>query len=214
MVPPHRAAILDDRVSFEQAATLPIAGLTALRALRAGGSVVGRNVLVTGATGAVGHFAVQLAVLSGAYVTAQVRTPERDAQARALGAARVVTTLDDPSLGPFHLVLDGIGGPMLTGAIHRMAPEATAVVYGGSGGTTGLHLRDFSTQAWNGKVMGLISELPELTKGEDIALLARLVADGRLRPLIGWTRNWTQTPEAFEALARREIRGKAILLRT
>ena len=157
---------------------------------------------------------MQLAVLSGAYVTAQVRTPERDAQARALGAARVVTTLDDPSLGPFHLVLDGIGGPMLTGAIHRMAPEATAVVYGGSGGTTGLHLRDFSTQAWNGKVMGLISELPELTKGEDIALLARLVADGRLRPLIGWTRNWTQTPEAFEALARREIRGKAILLRT
>ena len=62
--------------------------------------------------------------------------------------------------------------------------------------------------------MGLISELPEQTKGEDIALLARLVAGSRPRPLIGWTRNWTHTPEAFEALARREIRGKAILLRT
>ena len=76
-VPVQRAARCADDVSFEQAATLPVAGLTALRALWQGGAVLGRRVLVTGATGGVGQFAVQLAALAGAHVTAQVSTVER-----------------------------------------------------------------------------------------------------------------------------------------
>jgi NADPH:quinone reductase-like Zn-dependent oxidoreductase len=212
-VPSQSAAVLDDRVSFEQAATLPIAGLTALRALRVGNSVLGRNVLVTGATGGVGQFAVQLAVLSGARVTAQVSSPEREEEARELGAHQVVTSLDDAMLGPFHLVLDGVGGPQLKQAVHLMTREATVVLYGGPGGPTELRLGDFYASAWNGRLVGFVSELPEETKGEDIGILATLVADGRLAPWIGWRSSWTSTPDAFEALAKRSFRGKAVLVR-
>jgi NADPH:quinone reductase-like Zn-dependent oxidoreductase len=212
-VPSNWAAVLDDRVSFEQAATLPVAGLTALRALRVGGALLGRNVLVTGATGGVGQFAVQLAVASGAYVTARVSSAERAAEAQQLGAHQVVTSLDDPSLGPFHLVLDGVGGPQLAQAVHRMAPGATAVVYGGPGGPTELSLRDFYLSAHNGKLVGFVSSEPEHTKGEDLTILAGLVADGRLTPHIGLQSDWADTADALSALANRAFRGKAVLTR-
>lgn len=179
-VPASRCAVLDDRVTFEQAATLPVAGLTALRALRVGGALLGRDVLVTGATGGVGHFAVQLAVLSGAQVTAHVSSGQRTAQARELGAGHVTTTLDDPGLGPFHLALDGVAGPLLTEVVRRLAPGATAVVYGGHNGPTELRLLDFARQGHNARVQGFVSEHPEDTKGEDLAILVRLMAEGRL----------------------------------
>jgi NADPH:quinone reductase len=214
VVPVHRSAVLDDLVTFEEAATLPVAGLTALRALRVGGAVLGREVLITGATGGVGQFAVQLAALSGARVTAQVSSAERAAEALRLGAERAVTTLDDPALGPFHLALDGVAGPLLTTVVRRLAPGATAVVYGGHNGPTELRLRDFAGQGANARVQGFISEYPEETKGEDLSILVRLVAAGRLRPLIGLVADWTQTPAVFEAWARREFRGKAVLIRS
>jgi NADPH2:quinone reductase len=199
-------------VSFEQAATLPVAGLTALRALRLGGSVLGRDVLITGATGGVGQFAVQLAVAAGARVTALVTRPEREPEARKLGAQRVLTTLNDDGLGPYHLVLDGVGGPGLQQAIRLLAPGATAVVYSSVGGSTELSLTDFYVAgAYNAKVVAFISTVPEETKGEDLAILAGLVADGRLRPQIGRTGDWTRTADAFAAMARREFRGKAVL---
>jgi len=210
-VPTHRAAVLEDRVSFEQAATLPIAGLTALRALRAAGAVLGRDVLVTGATGGVGQFAVQLAVGSGARVTAHVSRPGRRAEALELGAHEAVTSLDGEDLGPFHAVLDGIGGQLTAQAVRRMAPGGTLAWYGNIGGTVDLRLADFYGQAWNAHVVGFISPDPDETKGEDLAILAALVADGRLIPRIGLTLRWEQTPEALETLARGEIRGKAVL---
>jgi NADPH:quinone reductase len=212
-VPCNWSAVLDERVSFEQAASLPIAGLTALRALRQGGSVLGRNVLVVGATGGVGHFAVQLAVAAGARVTAHVTSPEREADVRALGAHAVATSLDDDAVGPFHLVLSAVGGPLLKQALHRMVPEATAVLYGMLGGPTELGLADFLSSAVNGRVVGLRHSLPPETKGEDIGILAALVADGRLEPRLGLVRDWEQTREALDALGNREVRGKAVLTR-
>jgi NADPH:quinone reductase len=210
--PTRAVAALDDRVSFEQAATLPVAGLTALRALREGGAVLGRSVLVTGATGGVGHLAVQLARAAGATVTALVTSPARAAEARALGARHVVTSLDDPGLGPFHLVLDGVGGPLLAQAVHRMASAAVLVAYGRAGNPASeISIGDFYRQAWNARIVGFISPVPEETKGEDLAILAGLVADGRLSPRIGLTLSWEKTAEAFAALSRREVRGKAVL---
>jgi NADPH:quinone reductase len=210
--PTRAVAALDDQVSFEQAATLPVAGLTALRALREGGSILGRNVLVTGATGGVGQFAVQLAHAAGATVTAQVSNPSREAEARELGARHVVTTLQDPSLGPFHLVLDGVGGPQLADAVHRMAPGGVLVAYGRVGNAASqVSIGDFYRQAWNARIVGFISPVPEETKGEDLAILAGLVADGRLHPRIGLTLGWEKTAEALAALGRREVRGKAVL---
>src|SRR5579871_2010516 len=78
-VPGHRMAVLPDNVSFSQAATLPVAGLTALRTLRHGDPLLGKRVLITGAAGGVGTLAVQLAARSGARVTAVVGSTERGA---------------------------------------------------------------------------------------------------------------------------------------
>lgn len=203
-------AALPDEVSLEQAAALPVSGLTALRALRTGGAILGREVLVTGATGGVGQLAVQLAVASGARVTALVSRPEREPDARALGAHRVVSTLDDDTPGPFHLVLDGIGGPATTAAARRTAAGGTIVMY--SGQRAELGLADFYfAGAFNAKVIAFVSTEPEHTKGEDLAILTALVADGRLRPTLGRVDDWTRTADAFAALAAREFRGKAVL---
>jgi NADPH:quinone reductase len=129
-------AALPSAVTFEQAATLPVAGLTALRAVRTGAALLGRNVLVTGATGGVGQFAVQLAVASGARVTALVTSREREQEAQELGAHLVRSSLDEDGLGPFHLVLDAVGGPVLTQAIRALAPAAEVVLYGNRAGRT------------------------------------------------------------------------------
>jgi NADPH:quinone reductase len=87
------------------------------------------------------------------------------------------------------------------------------VLYGGlGGGTDDFRLRDFyRAGAFNARVIAFISTVPDETKGEDLAILARLVAAGRLRPQIGWTADWTRTADAFAAMARREFPGKAVL---
>jgi NADPH:quinone reductase-like Zn-dependent oxidoreductase len=213
-VPVHLAAVLPDSVTFEQAATIPIAGLTALRALRLGGSILGGDVLVTGATGGVGQFAIQLAIASGAHVTALVSSVGRTQLARDLGASTVVTDLqEEPHLGPFQLILDGIGGATLTQSVRLLTSEGLAVVYGGTGGPASLHISDFAPAAHNARVVGFISEAPVHTKGHDIGVIARLIAEGRVRPLIGLVCDWADTPQIFTDLADRKFRGKAVLVR-
>jgi NADPH2:quinone reductase len=214
-VPTAWVAPIDDTVSYEQAAALPVAGLTALRALRAGGPALGRNVLITGATGGVGHLAAQLAVIAGATVTALVSGPQRIDEARDLGVHHVVTALDEPGLGPFHIVLDGRGGPALVDIAARLAPDATVLVYGSGGGPAPLRLTEFyRAGAYNAKIIWFISTVPEQTKGEDLASLVDLVATGRLVPRLGWTADWTHTADAFAAMDARQIRGKAVLTLT
>lgn len=210
--PSRWAAPLPDAVPFAEGAALPIAGLTALRALRAADDLLGRQVLVTGATGGVGQFAVQLAVVAGADVTALVSSMERAEVARGLGAGAVVDDLERDGLGPFALVLDGIGGRVLTQAVHLLAPGATAVTYGTLGGRAELGLSDFGG-APGARVQGHFFAAPEATRGADLAILAGLVADGRLRPLLGDVRDWERTPEVLAALRERRTRGKAVLTR-
>jgi NADPH2:quinone reductase len=211
-VPTIWAARLPEAVSFAQGASLPIAGLTALRALRVGGPLLGRQVLVTGAAGGVGQFGVQLAVAVGAQVTALVHTPEGEELVRDLGAHEVVTSLDDDTLGPFDLVLEGVGGAVLQGAVHRLAPEGAVVAYGAVAGPSQLSFLDFRS-APLGKVVGLFHAYPHETKGADIGTLADLVADGRLKPLLGLVRDWEETREVLEALRNGKVRGKAVLTR-
>jgi NADPH:quinone reductase-like Zn-dependent oxidoreductase len=206
------AAVLPDSVSFEQAATLPIAGLTALRALRAGAPLLGRRVLVTGATGGVGQFAVQLAVAAGAHVTAHVSGPERADEARSLGAHHVVWSLEDDLLGRFDLVADAVCGSVLKAAVHHLVPGGTAVTYGVLNGPAELSLMDFAG-ASHAKVMGLFHNVPEHEKGADLATMAGLIADGRLEPRISLVRDWSETLEVLDALRNRQVRGKAVLLR-
>src|SRR5580704_1873123 len=130
-VPVHRVVPIPDNVSFAQAATLPVAGLTALRCVRLGGALVGRRVLITGAAGGVGTLAIQIAAQSGAHVTAVVGRPERTAALQGLGAHHVAVGIDNAA-GRFALILESAGGASLSAALKRVEANGTVVVYGNS----------------------------------------------------------------------------------
>src|SRR3954454_7225491 len=104
-VPADAIAEIPDELDFARAATLPVAGLTALRALARGGLLLGQRVLITGGAGGVGRFAIQLAHRAGAHVTAVAGSPERAAGLDRLGAAEVITGFD-PDGPRFDLILE------------------------------------------------------------------------------------------------------------
>jgi NADPH2:quinone reductase len=213
-VPTHRIAPLPDGVTFPQAAALPVAGLTALRTLRTGGPLLGRRVLVTGASGGVGTFAVQLARAGGAVVTGHVSGPSRVEQVRALGADAVITEIGEDS-GPFDLVVDGVGGSVLVDAIHRLAPGGLVTAYGLAGGERSqIAFFDFNNAQPGGRLEGFrIYRTGEQTFGEDLGTLAGMVADGRLDPQLGVVRDWSETVEAVDALRSRQVTGKVVVTR-
>ncbi|HEY7432777.1 MAG TPA: zinc-binding dehydrogenase [Streptosporangiaceae bacterium] len=213
-VPSHRTAALPDSVNFAAAAALPVAGLTALRALRTGGPLLGRQVLVTGASGGVGSFAVQLARAAGAVVSALVSSASRVDAVASLGAHQVLTELGDDA-GPFDLVLDGVGGQVLTSAVRRLAPGGQVTAYGVAGGErSDLAFYDFGAAAPGGRLEGFfIYSTGEETFGADLALLSGLIADGTLTPQVGTPRGWQETPAAVEALRARQVTGKLVLVR-
>src|ERR1044071_5467611 len=133
----HAVAALPDAVSDSQAATLPVAGLTALHALRQGGLLLGRKVLVDGASGGVGHLACQLAAAAGAFVWGHVRREEYRAAVEACGA-KVVLGRDlsaAKSHGPFWLVVDSVGASALSAALGMLQPNGTCVTLGVSEGS-------------------------------------------------------------------------------
>src|SRR4051795_12541473 len=214
-VPTQTLAPLPNAVSDAQAATLPVAGLTALYALELGGrGLLGRRVLVTGASGGVGRFAVELAKRGGAHVTAVSRNPERARGLRELGADEIVHELT-PDGPRFDLVVEGVGGASLSAAIRRIAPLGTVVSFARSDEQdvtfpTSALFRDAPGAA----VLGLYV-FPELERraggGEDLARLAQLVADGELRPQIDLEASWREPGAAIAALLDRRIAGKAVL---
>ena len=106
-----------------------------------------------------------------------------------------------------------MGGDVLMQAVRLAAPAAEIVLYGNRAGKPAhFAFRDFyQAGAFNARVTAFLSIVPEETKGADLALLAGLVADGRLRPRVAWTADWARTGDAFAAMARREFRGKAVL---
>jgi NADPH:quinone reductase len=113
-------AMLPETVSFAQAATLPVAGLTAYHALWQGGLLLDRPVLITGASGAVGHFACQLAALSGAKVIGVMRNPSqaKHLQDSGLDDLAIVTDIAHAAeLGRYHLILESVGGTSLATAM-------------------------------------------------------------------------------------------------
>lgn len=212
-VPSHRMAVLPDTVSFAQAATLPVAGLTALRTLRHGGPLVGRRVLITGAAGGVGTIAIQIAARSGAHVTAVIGRPERSAGLLALGAAEVVQGIDNAQ-GRFALILESAGGASLAKAIQLAEPRGTIVVYGNSSTEpTAITFANFRG-APNARIQSFsyFTSEAEDRFAPDLALLVSLTADGALKPQIGVERNWRDILQVAELLRDRRVAGKAVLL--
>jgi NADPH:quinone reductase len=204
-------AQLPDGISFEQASTLPVAGLTALRALEKAGFVLGKRVLVTGASGGVGRFAIQLAKLAGAHVTALSR---RTAGLAELGADDLISELE-PSGERFDVVIDAVGGPVLGAALARVAPRGIVINFASTvPEPVSYATRDFFSGAAGASLYGLLI-FPELlhtrTGVSDLRRLAGLVAEGKLDPQIALTLPWTQAREACEELLERRVDGKAVL---
>ncbi|AQW51196.1 zinc-binding dehydrogenase [Streptomyces violaceusniger] len=193
--------------------TIPVAGASALRALRRIGDTLGRRILVTGATGGVGRYAVQLARLGGAYVIASTGDPAAHGDGlRALGAHQVVT---DPAEidEPVHGVVDNVGGPQLVAAYDKLAAHGTLVSvghvtgqpetfpFGALYGNEGRHNRSIVTF--------YLLDRPDI--GADLGWLAERVATGDLDPQITWRGGWDRAEEAVAALLDRRLHGKAVL---
>ncbi|HLZ26523.1 MAG TPA: zinc-binding dehydrogenase [Chloroflexota bacterium] len=211
-VPASRMAVLPEGVSFAQAATLPVAGLTALRALRLGGTLLGRSVLVTGATGGVGHLAVQLAARSGARVTGISRTPEGGKALLQAGDVELATDIQALS-GPFDLILESVGGQSLTAALRLVGRDGTVAVFGNSSGEdSAVSFGVFGGHPHAKLYAFFVYESGEPpTFGADLGLLAREVAAGRLQPKVGLEVSWRDPTRALEALRQRNLEGKAVL---
>jgi len=210
-VPASQLAELPAGISLEQASTLPVAGLTALRALELGGFVVGKRVLVTGASGGVGRFAVQLARLAGAHVTAVAR---RTAGLAELGADQVEPELRAEG-DTFAVILDAIGGPVLGTALRRVAPGGIVVSFASTlTEPVSYPTRELFARAPGARLYGLFifSELEHTRSGPaDLRRLADLVAAGALDPQIDLVLPWADAATAIEALLERRVSGKAVL---
>jgi NADPH:quinone reductase-like Zn-dependent oxidoreductase len=194
--PVSRLGLLPDNVSFTQAATLPVAGLTALRALRLGGTLLGRRVLITGASGGVGHLAVQLAERSGAQVVGTTSRTD-------------LSTLK----GPFDLILESVGGESLTTSLKLVGRDGIVVLFGNSSGQESA----VSFASFAGKPHAMLyaffvyesGEPP--TFGSDLQLLASEIGTGRLEPQVGLEASWRDPVGALEALRERAVEGKCVL---
>ncbi len=208
-----RLGSLPDELSFAAAAALPVAGLTALRTLRRGGLLLGRRVVVTGAAGGVGRFAVQLASGSGAHVTAIARDAARAEGLEELGAAEVAHELDADG-HPVDLVLESVGGASLAAALRRVCPGGTVVSYGDSSGDPlDLAAKEFYRSHGAGLLGFVIFDDLDRDGGgsRDLELLADLVAAGQLDPHVTAEAGWREPGPVIEALIDRRVQGKAVL---
>jgi NADPH2:quinone reductase len=203
-------AELPAEISAVTAAALPLSGLTALRMLRLAGDVTGRRILLTGASGGVGHYVVELAANAGAEVTAISASPERGSRLTELGASAVLGRVTSAT-GTFDLVLESVGGDVFRQALERLAPGGTLIWFGQA-----------SREPVTLSFFDLLYHQPSATirhfsyadpppYGADLAVLVRLVANGRLHPEIGRVTDWADTAGTLTDLRDRRIRGNAVL---
>jgi len=213
-VPTHALAELPEKVTFTQAATFPVAGLTALHALAKGGLLLGRRVLVTGATGGVGDFAVQLARLAGAHVTASARRADQEAALRQLGAHEVVIGDDIAPSPKYDLVVDSVGGRTLGTALAALQRNGVCVTLGvSSTAEVTFNARDFFV-AGRTTLYGLylFTELMIERASVGLRRLGALVAAGQLAPHVSVERPWTEIGQVAQDLIARRFPGKAVLI--
>ena len=203
-------------LTFEQAATVPTSGFAALQALRDKGKVQpGQKVLIIGAGGAVGTFAVQIAKAFGAHVTGVCSTSKVDL-VRSLGADEVIDyTRDDfAETGQrYDLILDTAGARSVSHLRRALAPRGTLVIVGAEGGgrwfggtdrqLRALMLSPFVSQ----KLRTFISK----ENGEDLVALKELIEAGKVTPVIDKTYPLSEAPEAIRYLEDGHARGKVVI---
>ncbi|MGZ3474220.1 MAG: zinc-binding dehydrogenase [Polyangiales bacterium] len=214
--PVESLAVLPDKVDFSRAASLPVAGLTALYGLDRAPGLIARHLLVTGGTGGVGHLAIQLGKLGGARVIATVRREEQAKIVREAGADAVVVGDDKKALtahGPYDFVLDGVGGATLGTAAANLAKKGAIVVYGATGGgEIPFDVRSFYPVG-GASIYGFIlfHELLSQPAGLGLARLVELVEAGKLRPPIEVEGKLAEIAELAQQLEDRKFVGKAIV---
>lgn len=210
-------ATLPDGVTDAQASTLPVAGLTALHALRKGGLLLGRKVLIDGASGGVGHLAVQLAAASGARVYAHIRREEQRSSIAewCTGDIAVGPTLEAArAFGPFDLILDSVGGSALGAALGMLHPNGTCVTFGVSEASAVTFDSAAFFRPSGGSLYGMVlfNEMAKSeTAGTGLALLADLTDRRVLQPRVEIEGPWTEIAGIARQLLDRRFSGKAVL---
>jgi NADPH:quinone reductase-like Zn-dependent oxidoreductase len=203
-------------VSFEQAAAVPISGFAALQGLRDRGEVQpGQKVLIIGASGGVGLFAVQLAKAFGAEVTGVCSTTQVDL-VRSIGADHVIDyTRDDLTDGTRHwdLILDTAGRRSLSQLRRALTPRGTLVIVGGEGPGRWMGGFDRSLRApvLSRFVSQRLRMLASKPGQDDLQTLRELIEAGKLTPRVARTYPLPETPEAIRQLAAGHTRGKLVI---
>jgi NADPH2:quinone reductase len=212
-VPTHSLAELPEKVTFSQAATFPVAGLTALHALAKNGQILGKRVLVTGATGGVGDFAVQLARLAGAHVTASARRADQAPALRQLGAHEVTIGDDIPPSPKYDLVIESVGGRTLGTALAALERGGVCVTLGVSASAEVTFDARAFFAAGRTQLYGfyVFTELGNEPAAVGLRRLAGLVAAGQLAPHISVERPWSEIAQVAADLIARRYPGKAVL---
>jgi NADPH:quinone reductase-like Zn-dependent oxidoreductase len=207
-------APLPDGLGDEPAAAVPVAGVTAKRVLRLAEPLPplpGRRVLVTGAAGGVGRFAVQLAHTAGAEVTAVVGDADRAEGLTALGAYHVVTDLAALDHG-YDVILESVGGASLERALDLVAAGGLVVTFGNSARVPAtIPVARFYPKQAVLRGYYLLDDILTHPPAHDLAELADGAARGRLRIDIDTVRDLDALPEVLRALADRRVAGKAVL---
>ncbi len=203
-------------LTFEQAATVPTSGSTALQALRDAGKVQpGQRVLIIGAAGGVGSFAVQIAKTFGAHVTGVCSTTKVDL-VRSLGADDVIDyTRDDfAEAGQrYDLILDIAGNRSVSHLRRALAPRGTLVIVGGEGGGrwfAGIdrQLRASLLSPFVGQKLGTFVAKPN---AENLVVLKELIEAGKVTPVIDRTYSLSELPKAINYLEEGHARGKVVI---
>jgi NADPH:quinone reductase-like Zn-dependent oxidoreductase len=214
--PEDHLAAKPARLSFEQAAAVPISGFAALQGLRDQGEVqAGQRVLVIGAAGGVGSFAVQLAKALGAQVTGVASTSQLGL-VRSMGADEVVDyTREDVTDGTRHwdLILDTAGRRSLSRLRRALTPQGTLVIVGGEGGGRwmGGFTRNLRAPVLSRFVGQRLRMLASKERPEDLQTLRELLEAGKLTPVVGRTYPLGEVPEAMRALEAGNTRGKIVI---
>ncbi len=203
-------------LTFEQAAVLAIMGSTALQALRDHGKVrPGQEVLIIGASGGVGTYAVQIAKAFGARVTGVCSTQKVE-MVRSIGADHVIDyTREDFAEGDqrYDLILDIGGNSSLTRLRRALVSRGTLVITGGEGGGrwlggTDRQLRAMMLSPFVGQKLGTFVNKEN---HEDMIVLGELIESGKLTPVIDRTYPLAEVPEAMRYLEEGHARGKVVI---
>ena len=214
--PENKLAPKPANLTFEQAAAVAISGLTALQGLRDHGRVEpGQKVLITGASGGVGTFAVQLAKAFGAEVTGVCSTTKVD-MVRALGADRVIDyTREDFADGQrrYDVILDIGGNPSLSRLRRALAPKGTLVIVGGETGGRWLGGYDRQLRALllSRFVSQKLATFISRENYQDLIALKELIESGKITPVIDRTYPLTEAPQAIRYLEQGHARGKLVI---